>query len=411
MLRRFLFATMVASAHCPAQGALPLSRGATPVAVPAANANSLQDGIWGQASWQGSAGTSVAFRIPAGHERLFLSFNTPSYTWSDSIAASGSCKQGGGWYHPTSYRIETSSNSTDGTDGTWTGKVTIADNKVSSRGHLFDFKDQAWVRLSIVAGSGPIDEIEIFDGGSGPTTSRSLQDDAWFFMGTSISSNAWKGAQPDSGFAGLVSARKPGRAPAAVRGGIPCINSTQAASDIAKVLENAGQCRFWGIEMGTNDAWGGSSANLAAFRTAMARIIDSALARGIVPHVARMIATDPNAANMGAKWQVHPGYLRVIDSFNQVKSKPGPDLYAWFLAHPEQLDADGVHPNAAGGASIQRLWAEVAANADVTTAVSPKVVAGKRVLARWVRGPSRTDAVRRIDGAACGTGTRLEIAR
>jgi acyl-CoA thioesterase I len=35
---------------------------------------------------------------------------------------------------------------------------------------------------------------------------------------------------------------------------------------------------------------------------------------------------------------------------------PGPDLYAWFLAHPEQL-RDGLHPTDAGIVAINRLWA------------------------------------------------------
>ena len=37
---------------------------------------------------------------------------------------------------------------------------------------------------------------------------------------------------------------------------------------------------------------------------------------------------------------------------------PGPDLYAWFSAHPEELSLDGVHPSDAGVLSINRLWYE-----------------------------------------------------
>ena len=41
---------------------------------------------------------------------------------------------------------------------------------------------------------------------------------------------------------------------------------------------------------------------------------------------------------------------------------PGPDLYAWFAAHPEQL-RDGIHPTDAGILAINRLWAEAVARA------------------------------------------------
>ena len=391
----------------------PLSRGTTGTGSPSANLGTLTDGIWGQSSWTAASGASIAFSIPSGHERLFLTFDTPSYTWSDSVAASGSCKQGGNWYHPASYKIETSANSTNGTDGSWTAQVTVANNLVSSRGHLVDFKAQTWIRFSIVQGSGPMDEIEVFDGGTGPIDAKSLQEDAWFFMGTSISANTWKSSpQPDSGFAKLVAARKPARAPAVIRGGIGCINSTQAAGDFGKYFANAGQCRFWAIEMGTNDAWGGNTGNLAAFRIAIAKILDSAIAHGITPYLARMIATNPSASGSEmskSPWQVNSEYLRVIDSFNLVKSKPGPDLHAWFLAHPEELNVDGVHPNATGGASIQKLWAEVAAAASVTTSVTPGGIRKNVPLARWVRLSGEATPGVRVDGRASSAAAGVDI--
>jgi hypothetical protein len=35
---------------------------------------------------------------------------------------------------------------------------------------------------------------------------------------------------------------------------------------------------------------------------------------------------------------------------------PGPDLYSWFKAHPEELAPDGIHPEYVGSKSIARLW-------------------------------------------------------
>jgi lysophospholipase L1-like esterase len=34
----------------------------------------------------------------------------------------------------------------------------------------------------------------------------------------------------------------------------------------------------------------------------------------------------------------------------------GPDFYAHFKAHPEQLGDDGLHPNEAGSRAMKRLW-------------------------------------------------------
>jgi acyl-CoA thioesterase-1 len=39
---------------------------------------------------------------------------------------------------------------------------------------------------------------------------------------------------------------------------------------------------------------------------------------------------------------------------------PGPNLYAWFKAHPERL-ADGLHPDPRGAIEMNRLWAEAVA--------------------------------------------------
>ena len=39
---------------------------------------------------------------------------------------------------------------------------------------------------------------------------------------------------------------------------------------------------------------------------------------------------------------------------------PGPDLYTWFRAHPEQL-SDGLHPDPRGAVEMNRLWAAAVA--------------------------------------------------
>jgi len=126
------------------------------------------------------------------------------------------------------------------------------------------------------------------------------------------------------------------------------------ADDISKYLDAAGNARYWAIEMGTNDAWSGSNYNVPTFRNNLQLIIDSCKAHNIQPVIARIIGTDSSKAG----WQVHPDFLKAIDSLT-VKNDliPGPDLYTYFSTHTSEL-SDGVHPTAVGGASVFRLWAE-----------------------------------------------------
>ena len=49
----------------------------------------------------------------------------------------------------TDYTIEISTNSTDGTDGTWSEVVEVTDNVYGAREHSFDFAGSSWIRLSI----------------------------------------------------------------------------------------------------------------------------------------------------------------------------------------------------------------------------------------------------------------------
>jgi lysophospholipase L1-like esterase len=53
-----------------------------------------------------------------------------------------------------------------------------------------------------------------------------------------------------------------------------------------------------------------------------------------------------------------PRFNQAIEEIRRSQNLPrGPDLYAWFSGHPDEL-RDGIHPNERGIASINRLWAE-----------------------------------------------------
>lgn len=344
MRHTFLFLLFAWQAAWAGSNAL-LSRGKT-VYSSLGTVNYLTDNKFAASSWSISNNSWLSVNIGTGHSSVFFTWNSPNYTWSDVIAKEHSCKINQST--PVNYTIQKSSNSTNGSDGQWTTVMTVTDNNVTARGHLIELAGASWVKMNISTGGGSLDEVEVFDMDATST-------DTWFFTGTSISANTYKAMPPAENFADLVTKTHPNYTPAMIRGGIPCILSSDMVKDLSLYLANAGNVKYWAIEMGTNDAWGGGTGNLASFKTNMQAIITTCKSAGIQPMIARMIATNKTLAT----WQVHPDFLTAIDDLStQNNLIAGPDLYTYFLQHPNELTTDGVHPNAEGAASIQRLWAE-----------------------------------------------------
>jgi hypothetical protein len=321
-----------------------ISRNKPVFGSPSTNVSNLVNGKFGE-TWSVSNGSWAAIQIGGNYTKVLVNWNNTGYSWSDSIASATSCKSN--MAIPVDYDLLTSSNSTNGTDGTWTVALSIKKNSVTARAHIIDFTGSQWIKMSITKGGGSIDEIEVFE-------MAAESNDTWFFAGTSISANSFKATPPAKSFADLITESHASFTPAIIRGGIPCINSTTMINDITKYLAIAGNVKYWAIEMGTNDAWGGTNSNVATYKANMQKVIDSCKARGIEPIISRIIGTD----SAKAKWQVHPDFLKAIDSLT-VKNKliPGPDLYTYFSKHTSELE-DGVHPTATGGATVFRLWAQ-----------------------------------------------------
>lgn len=317
-----------------------------PAYTSSGRAPELVDGRFKISPRKVSDGSWIAINLGCGPSSIFFSWNNPAYSWSDSLAADKSCKNN--IAVPGDYDLLTSANSSNGSDGSWETVLRVRANVVSARGHLIDFTGMSWVKMSIISGGGMLDEVEMFDASKGLA-------DSWFFCGTSISANAFKGTPPEQNFADLIAAAHSGYHPAMIRGGIGCIYASSVAADISRYLAMTRGVHYWAIELGTNEAWYGTDSNLPPFISAMEIIIDSCKAAGIEPIIARTIATD----SAKAKWQVSPHFLAAVDSLvfaNRLIA--GPDLYAWFRDHPSSLNSDGVHPNAQGAADIQNLWAQ-----------------------------------------------------
>jgi lysophospholipase L1-like esterase len=340
----------------------------TPYGSPSSGLSTLNDGNYVTNSWAIGNGSWVAYHLKTPPTRVVVAWNNPSYVWSDYVTSAAtthsSCAGGAYLTFPSNYQILTSSNSTNGSDGTWTNRLTVTGNEVSSRSHVVATGGDSWIKLSITSGNGSLDEFDVYD-------ASNSADDTWLFLGTSISANTYKDWAQPSDFQKLVEASSPGNTPAVVKAGIPCILSTDMSKYITNYLTFGGSNHFWAIEMGTNDAWGGSNSNVSTFTAALQLIIDSAKAHGIQPMIARTLATDdvPGFKSVqSSPWQVNQDFLTAIDNLTEKNGLvPGPDLYTYFVAHPTQ-HLDGVHPDSTGAAAIQRLWAQAMLSAVYTPA-------------------------------------------
>jgi lysophospholipase L1-like esterase len=369
----------------------------TVFASPTSNAGALTDGKFGS-PWSYGASTWAAIQVGTGPTQVLVAWNDPTGNWSDSVPSAGVCQKGTTF--PTGYRILTSANSTTGSDGTWTPQVVVTKNVVSARAHLAPFDGASWIKIEVTGGTGSMDEIEVFDATGGLT-------DSWFFLGTSISQMTYKSFLPDSTFSDLVHARVPANTPAMVRGGVPCISSTNVVNSLPRYLDLMTGVRYVAVELGTNDGYNNGSSNLATFKKNLQTLVDSIRGRGMEPVLARVLSTNPAKAN----WQIDPGYPLAVDTLRTRNNLvAGPDLNGWFLQHPDELGSDGIHPNATGAQSIQRLWAEAMAKnlygADVA-GLSPRT--------RWTTsgsGTRTTDLLGRAGTpSASGIGIHLDPAR
>ena len=310
----------------------------------------LVNGKFGETAWTVTDSSWIAIKLPADISGIFFTWNSTNSMWSDSLGNPRDCTEG--LPVPVDYHLSVSGNSTNGIDGTWQPVDSVAGNTVAARGHRIAFSGSNWIKMYVTGGGGKIDEIEVFDISKGA-------EDTWFFLGTGITVNAFKKPVQIKNFRNYiieyVNEFNPTATPAFLRGGIGCASSKGFAADIDNILTAAGNVSYCAIEAGTYDAWGGTNENAVNFTENLKTIITACTSKGIEPIIARMPATDPEKAS----WQIHEAFPAAIDELTREYGLiPGPDLYTWFLQHPDELSDDGVLPSARGGASIQRLWAE-----------------------------------------------------
>jgi len=304
------------------------------------------DGVYRtQASWAGGKPTPerpswVAIELGAGFSRLLLEWTSSgNHDYFDR-------KYGA----PVDYRIETSADSTDGENGTWRVVANVTDNPARTRAHAFDFSGQRWVRMAVTRLSPDVfqwglylDEIDVHDLSRGG-------DDVWVFFGDSITSEVFDRApEHQPSFAEAIARRHPGYFPATLGAGFGSLHHTDAVQRIDGILALNPQAKFVVLSFGSND-W-----DPVAYRRDLLETIRKVRAAGKIPVVPRV------PFRSDAKQDFPARLAAVVDEVTREECLvPGPDLYAWFRAHPERL-ADGLHPDAPGSVEMIRLWAEAMA--------------------------------------------------
>ncbi|HEY3493114.1 MAG TPA: GDSL-type esterase/lipase family protein [Polyangiaceae bacterium] len=293
----------------------------------------------------------IAIDVGEGPARLLLTWADTAftdYTHSATI--------------PRDYRVETAADFSDA-DEDWETVASFEGNEVRTGGVSFDFEGKRWVRFVVTAAPGAtppvvIDEIALYDASDSPDERAS---DSWFFLGDSITSGAFPRNFGDSDFDAQVRAARPDFTPALVNAGISGETAAGALSRLPDVLEQSASFRFVAIGYGTNDSWGNQNVELVRFEDTLNEIVEQVLDSGATPILARIpFANGKNAAGQDEHRSV-PDFNAVIDRISAERGLPcGPDFYAWFEAHPEELSADGVHPTSSGYRSMNRLWAEAA---------------------------------------------------
>lgn len=327
----------------------------------------LVDGVYRtQASWAGGhpsprAPSWAAVEIGPGPSRILVS-------WSSSGNHDYADRKYGA---PADYRIETSADSTNGEDGTWRTAVTIAANPVRTRAHAVDFAGQRWVRLA-VTGLSPdvfewglyLDELDVHDLSGRDRLRPSLEDaaaraagpplapgyDVWVFFGDSITSGVFDRApEHQPSFPEAVHARHPAYFPAAIGAGFGSLHHSDAVRRIDEVLALNPEAKVIALSFGSND-W-----DPVAFRSDLVETIRKVRAAGKLPVVPRIPFRSDAREDFAARLNA------VVDAVTrEERLLPGPDLYAYFRAHPERL-MDGLHPDPAGSVEMIRLWAEAVA--------------------------------------------------
>lgn len=167
--------------------------------------------------------------------------------------------------------------------------------------------------------------------------------DAWIAYGDSITLQSFRGSS-------AWNAAFPGRAPEVWNVSFNGGTSADAVGFLGTALKNAPEGPV-GLAFGTNDVYMGMG--VETYQRNMRRLIERVREAGRTP----ILATIPYSPH--PKMGRVPAYNEALRALaEEMNVDLGPDLYAHFEAHPEQLRPDQIHLTPEGEEAVQRLWAE-----------------------------------------------------
>lgn len=316
---------------------MPLISRGEPTAASSGNGAAVVDGTYfGWATWDvapsAQAPEWVAIHLAATVPRAMISW----VAFPNSVV-------------PADYRIETSADSSNGVDGTWSLAFAVDGNAAPSRAHPFELGGRRWIRFVVtraqVAGQGiSINEIDVHDASAGTS-------DTWMFIGDSITAAAFSRGLHADDFPERVHAATPAFFPLMIGAGQGGTSTIDGVAAIDAWIALHPHMQNWVISYGTNDSATGDPSRVPEFGARLRVIVGKLIAAGKTVRVPRIPYKTGGEAYL-------PAFNAEIDAVRaEFGLGPAPDLYAWFIAHQEQL-ADGVHPTEDGSRAMNLLWAQ-----------------------------------------------------
>jgi lysophospholipase L1-like esterase len=276
------------------------------------------------------------------------------------------------------YRIQVSSDSTNGSDGAWTTAVTVTGNPAYAREHLIAFTGRSWVKLMVdTCTGGQLDELNVWDATNGTP-------DTFAFLGDSITDGALRrhfyfggGLLPS--FQENVLENQPGHYPLQLNVGVTGQGAAYWAANIASALALYPDVRYWCVGVGMNDG-ASMPGQLTQWRTDMTTVLNAITAAGRVPILARTTWT--GAAGYGGGDYATCGLRYLNDNgvdylVSTLGVRPGPDLFALFNANGAAYAVTSdPHPNQTGYKAWTNAWADSLGTSELLYGTSTATLAG-----------------------------------
>lgn len=338
-------------------GALTLvSRGlrvlASSASEPAADATDADyNSEWRSAGVPATLTLDLSTLPSSARERMLLVwYNDATYGYDHALAGQA------GYNNPGAYTIEghTAVGGGAAPSSGWVVLATVSRNTKHSLQHLLELGGYSWLRLNFSAADGSRGSDDIALNLDLYSVSGSVSD-GWLFAGDSITANCM-GHRHQNGldspaFGTQISADNP---PPQENAGMPGWTSSDRLGDFAGWVA-AFPGRYVTINLGTNDAAAGISAS--QFHRNLSQLVRTVLDAGKLP----LLPTIPYATEATHKANIPALNSRIRDLYAAYPALvPGPDLYAYFQAHPNLIANDGVHLSDAGCVAYRQQWANTA---------------------------------------------------